>query len=68
MDLYYINTNEIPGEHDTFICENNMLLHMWNDRRCYGYIIIRAFSSKKTVQKWNSLEFHWCLYDKQNIT
>ena len=38
-------------------------LHMWRDHRRYGYIINRAFESGTFA-----LVFHWCLYNKQNIT
>ena len=41
--------------------------HMWKYHRCYGYIINRAFHTKKLL-KWNGLIFHWCLYNKKNIT
>ena len=36
-------------------------LHMWKYRLCYGYIIYRAFHTKKLL-KWNDLVIHWCLY------
>ena len=50
--LYYINTNEIPGE---LSCENMISshvkitchFHMWKYHRCYGYIINRTFHRKK---------------------
>ena len=66
--LYYINTNEIPGE---LSCENLIFslvkitcyLHTWKYHRCYGYIINRTFHTKKLL-KWNGLVFHWCLYNK----
>ena len=66
--IYYINTNEIPGE---LLCENlvsshvkiTCYLHMWKYHRCYGYIINRAFHTKKLL-KWNGLVVHWCLYNK----
>ena len=45
--IYYINTNEIPGELDIFKCENNMLPSHVKYHRCYGYIINRAFHTKK---------------------
>ena len=66
--FYYINTNEIPGD----LSRENMIsshvkitcyLHLWKDHRCYGYIINGAFHTKKLL-KWNSLVFHWCLYNK----
>ena len=60
--FYYINTNEIPGElssHVKIIC----YLHMWKYHLCYGYIINRAFHTKKLL-KWDGLVFHWCLYNK----
>ena len=66
--IYYINTNEIPGE---LSCENlvsshvkiTCYLHMWKYHHCYGYIINRAFYNKKLL-KWNVLVVHWCLYNK----
>ena len=70
--FHYINTNEIPGE----LLRKNLIsshvkitcyLHMWKYHRCYGYIINRAFHTKKLL-KWNGLVFHWCLYNKKNIT
>ena len=68
----YINTNEIPSE---LFRENLISLHVkitcclpiWKYHLCYGYIIIRAFHTKKLL-KWNGLVFHWCLYNKENIT
>ena len=42
-------------------------LHMWKYHRCYGYIMNRAFHTKKLL-KWNGLVVHWCLYNKKNIT
>ena len=42
-------------------------LHMWKYHLCYGYIINRAFHTQKLL-KWNGLVFHWCLYNKWNIT
>ena len=50
-------------KHDIFTRE----IHMWKYHRCYGYIINRAFHTKKLL-KWNGLVFHWCLYNKENIT
>ena len=49
--IYYINTNEIPGE----LSRENLVssqvkitcyLHMWKYHLCYGYIINRAFTPK----------------------
>ena len=40
---------------------------MWKYHRCYGYIMNRAFHTKKLL-KWNGLVVHWCLYNKKNIT
>ena len=68
---YYINTSEIPGE---LSCENlisshvkiTCYLHMQKYHLCCGYIINRAFHTKKLL-KWNGLVFHWCLYSI-NIT
>ena len=53
---YYVNTNEMQGE---LSLENIISSHV-NYRRCYGYIMNRAFC--------NDLVFHWCLYNKQNVT
>ena len=69
---YYINTNEIPGElsHENLISSNVKITcypHMWKYHHCYGYIINRAFHTKKLL-KWNGLVFHWCLYNNWNIT
>ena len=65
--IYHINTNEIPGE----LLRENMIssqvkitcyLHLWKDRRYYGYIINRTFHTKKLL-KWNgffiSFVFIW---------
>ena len=41
--------------------------HMWKYHCSYGYIINRAFRRIKLFQ-WNGLVFHWCLYNKLNIT
>ena len=66
--IYYINTNELPGE----LSRKNLIssrvkitcyLHMWKYHRCYGYIISHAFHTKKLL-KWNGLVVHWCLYNK----
>ena len=70
--FYYINNNEIPGElsRENLISSHVKItcyLHMWKYYRCYGYIINRAFHTKKLL-KWNGLVVHWCLYNKQNIT
>ena len=42
-------------------------LHMWKYHLCHGYIINHAFHTKKLL-KCNDLVFHWCLYNKKNIT
>ena len=47
-------------------CAKTWYLHMWKYHLCYGYIINRAFHTKKLL-KWNGLVFHWCLYDKWNV-
>ena len=41
--------------------------HMWKYHLCYGYMINRTFRRIKLFL-WNGLVFHWCLYNKQNIT
>ena len=66
--LYHINTNEIPGElsRENLISSHVKItcyLHMWKYHRCYGFIINRAFHTKKLL-KWNGFVFHWCLYNK----
>ena len=66
--FYYINTNEIPGE----LSRENLISshakkHVRKYHRCYGYIINRAFHTK-TLLKWNGLVFHWCLYNKNNVS
>ena len=68
ISFYYINTNEIPGElsHKNLISSHVKItcyLHMWKYHLCYGYIINRAFHTKKLL-KWNGLVVHWCLYNK----
>ena len=70
--FYYENTNEIPGEllHENLISSRVKItcdLQMWKYHLCYGYIINHAFHTKKLL-KWNGLVFHWCLYNKKNIT
>ena len=60
----YINTSEIPSElsRENFISSHVKItcyLHTWRDHRRYGYIINHAF---------HDLVFHWCLYNKKNIT
>ena len=60
MYPYYINTNEIAQKHDIFTREHNML----------------SSHVKRSSLLWlhnksrfcNDLVFHWCLYNKQNIT
>ena len=48
--LYYINTNEIPGELSR---ENLISSHVKISHLCYGYIINRAFHTKKLFKvKW----------------
>ena len=70
--IYYINTNEILGElsRENLISSHVKItcyFHMWKYHLCYGYIINRAVHIKK-LSKWNGLVFHWCLYNKKNIT
>ena len=53
---YYINTNEIPGElsRENLISSHVKItcyLHMWKYRLCYGYIINRAFHTKKLLSE-----------------
>ena len=60
ITFYYINTNEIPGE---LSHENFRYLHMWKYHRCHGFIINRAFHTKKLL-KSNGFVFHWCLCNK----
>ena len=71
--IFIISTNEIPGE----LCKNlisshvkitcDCYLYTLKCHCCFGYIINRAFHTKKLL-KCNGLVFHWCLYNKQNIT
>ena len=67
MKVYYINTNEIPGE----LLGKNMIswqvkitcdLHTWKDHRCYGFIINHEFHSKWFGIKFSSTVF--INYDK----
>ena len=65
--IYYINTSEIPSElsRENFISSHVKItcyLHVWRDHRRYGYI------DKSRLWKQADLVFHWCLYNKQNIT
>ena len=53
--FYYINTNEIPGDlsRENLISSHLKIacyLHMWKYPRCYGYIINRAFHTKKLLK------------------
>ena len=63
ITFYYINTNEIPGElsHKSF-----RYLHMWKYHRCHGFIINRAFHTKKLL-KSNGFVFHWCLCKNRTL-
>ena len=66
FSVYYINTNEIPGEllREILISSHVKItcyLHMWKYHRCYCYIINRAFHTKKLL-KWNGLVVHWCFF------
>ena len=59
--IYYINTNEIPGEHsrENLVFSHAKItcyLHMWKYYLWYGYIINRAFHTKKLLE-WNGLVF-----------
>ena len=56
INIYYINTNEIPGDllHENlisvFTCEN---------------ITVAAMTTYKKLLKWNGLlVVHWCLYNR----
>ena len=77
----YINTNEIPGElsrestktpmktpmkYQVSFRAKTWYLHMWKYHRCYGYIIDRAFHTKKLF-KWSGLVVHWCLYNNRTL-
>ena len=53
--FYYINNNDIPGElsRENLISsdvEITCYLHMRKYHRCYGYIINRAFHTKKLLR------------------
>ena len=70
--IFIISTNEIPDElsRENLISSHVKItcyLHTLKYFCCYGYIINRAFHTKKLL-KWNGLVFHWCLYNKRNIT
>ena len=54
--FYYINTNEIPGElsRENLISSHVKItcyLHMWKYHLCYGYVINRAFHTKKLLSE-----------------
>ena len=51
-----------PRKLHIFTCEDTCYLHTWRDHRRYGYI------NKSRLWKQADLVFHWCLYNKQNIT
>ena len=53
----------IPVKYQVSFHAKTCYLHTWKDHGCYGYMMHRAFRSKKNV-KWNGLAFHWCLYNK----
>ena len=70
--LYYVNTNEIPGEilREKLISSHVKItcyLHLWKYHRCYGFIVNRTFHTKNLL-KWNGLVVHWCKYNKWSIT
>ena len=60
---YYINTNEIPSELSR---ENLIYSHV----KISPLLWLRNKSrlSHQKLSKWNGLVFHWCLYNKYNIT
>ena len=62
--LYYINTNEIPGE---LSHENLISSHVKISPLLY-WLHNKSRPSHQKLLKWNGLIFHWCLYNKQNIT
>ena len=67
-----INANEIPRELSRenlifSLVKTTCYLHTWEYHLYYCYIINPAFDNKKLL-KWNGLVFHWCLYNKINIT
>ena len=64
--IYYINTNEIPSELSSHV-KITCYLHVWKYHHCYGFIINRAFQTKKLFKE-NGLAFHWFLYNKWNTT
>ena len=65
--IYYINTSEIPSEAfpqklHIFTCEDNMLSsHVKRSPSLWLH-------NKLHLWKQADLVFHWCLYNKQNIT
>ena len=53
---------------DIFTCENTMLsLHVKISPLLY-WLHNKSPPSHQKLLKWNGLIFHWCLYNKQNIT
>ena len=53
---------------DIFTCENTMLsLHVKISPLLY-WLHNKSRPSHQKLLKWNGLIFHWCLYNKQNIT
>ena len=57
--IYYINTNEIPGELSR---ENMISSHVKITRLLWLHDTSRLRSNK--MLKLNGLAFHWCLYNK----
>ena len=58
MSIYYINTSEIPSELSR---ENFISSHVKRSPSLWLH-------NKSRLWKQADLVFHWCLYNKQNIT
>ena len=64
LHVYYINTNEIPGELSRETCENNMLSSQVKISPLLWLHNKSRISHQKKLLKWNDLIVHWCLYNK----
>ena len=53
---------------DIFTCENTMLSSHVKISSLLYWLHNKSRPSHQKLLKWNGLIFHWCLYNKQNIT
>ena len=53
---------------DIFTCENTMLSSHVKISPLLYWLHNKSRPSHQKLLKWNGLIFHWCLYNKQNIT